>query len=70
MGHFDSADALAHALNHVHPGSVLHVHSSGKQPTDISGQVKAAGFVAGISVRKVKKTGPHYWHYVQDVTLS
>jgi tRNA wybutosine-synthesizing protein 2 len=70
MGHFDSADAMAHALTHVHPGSVLHVHSSGKQPVDISGQVEAAGFEAGILVRKVKKTGSHYWHYVQDVTLS
>ncbi len=70
MGHFDSANALHQALSHVHPGSVLHVHSSGHQPSDITGQLKAAGFEAGISARKVKKTGPHCWHFVQDVTLA
>ena len=69
MGHFDSADALTLALTHVHTGSVLHIHSSGKQPADITGHLKASGFEAGISVRAVKKTGPHCWHYVQDVTL-
>jgi len=70
MGHFDSAAALLQALSHVHPGSVLHVHSAGHQPHDITGQLNAAGFEAEISVRAVKKTGPHCWHYVQDVTLA
>lgn len=70
MGHFDSATILYQALSHVHPGSVLHVHSSGHQPSDITGQLKAAGFEAEISARKVKKTGPHCWHFVQDVTLA
>ncbi len=70
MGHFDSAAALLQALSHVHPGSVLHVHSAGHQPHDITGQLNAAGFEAEISVRVVKKTGPHCWHYVQDVTLA
>jgi tRNA wybutosine-synthesizing protein 2 len=70
MGHFGSASALAQALSHIHPGSVLHVHSSGPQPADITGQLKAAEFEAEISVRAVKKTAPHCWHYVQDVTLA
>jgi tRNA wybutosine-synthesizing protein 2 len=70
MGHFDSAGALSHVLSHVHPGSVLHVHSSGRQPPDITGELKAADFGAEISARPVKKTGPHCWHYVQDVVLA
>ena len=70
MGHFDSFTALSHALSHVHPGSVLHVHSSGQQPPDITGVLKASDFGAEISVRAVKKTGPYCWHYVQDVTLA
>jgi tRNA wybutosine-synthesizing protein 2 len=70
MGHFDSAQTLPHVLSHLHPGSVLHVHSSGRQPPDITGQLKAADFGAEISARRVKKTGPHCWHYVQDVILA
>jgi tRNA wybutosine-synthesizing protein 2 len=70
MGHFDSAGTLPHILPHVHSGSVLHVHSSGHQPPDITRELKTAGFEAEISVRAVKKTGPHYWHYVQDVVLA
>lgn len=70
MGHFESAHALSHALSHVRPGSVLHVHSSGPQPPDITGQLKDAGFEAKISARTVKKTGPHCWHFVQDVVLA
>ena len=69
MGHFDSASALSHVLSHVQAGSVLHVHSSGPQPPDLLYLFKDAGFGAGISARAVKKTGPHCWHYVQDVTL-
>ena len=70
MGHFDSAVALLQVLSHVHPGSVLHVHSSGPQPQDITRHLSSSGFDAEISVRVVKKTGPHCWHYVQDVTLA
>jgi tRNA wybutosine-synthesizing protein 2 len=69
MGHFESARAISHVLPHVRPGSVLHVHSSGPQPPDITGQLKSADFKAEISIRAVKKTAPHCWHYVQDVTL-
>jgi tRNA wybutosine-synthesizing protein 2 len=70
MGHFDSAGALSHVFPHVHSGSVLHVHSSGSQPPDISGDLKTAGFEAEISVQTVKKTGPHSWHFVQDVMIA
>ncbi len=70
MGHFDSATALQKALSHVHHGSILHVHSSGPRPQDITGYLKDSGFEAEISVRTVKKTGPRCWHYVQDVTLA
>jgi tRNA wybutosine-synthesizing protein 2 len=70
MGHFDSAGALSAVLSHVNPGSVLHVHASGPRPPDITGQLKAASFDAEITVRTVKKTGPHCRHYVLDVMLK
>lgn len=70
MGHFDSPEAISQVLPHVNPGSVLHVHSSGLQPPDIYGPLTVGGFEADISVRVVKKTAPHCWHYVQDVTLA
>jgi tRNA wybutosine-synthesizing protein 2 len=70
MGHFGSPEAISPVLPHVNPGSILHVHSSGLQPPDIFGPLKAGDFEADISVRVVKKTGPHCWHYVQDVTLA
>jgi len=69
MGHFDSVSAVSDVLSHVHPGSVLHVHSSGPQPPDISPQLKKAGYEADISVRAVKKTAPHSMHFVQDVVI-
>jgi tRNA wybutosine-synthesizing protein 2 len=70
MGHFDSAGVIPRVLPHLHPGSVLHVHSSGRQPPDISGQLNDADYKAEISVRTVKKTAPHCWHFVQDVMLA
>ncbi|MEI6294060.1 MAG: SAM-dependent methyltransferase [Methanomicrobiales archaeon] len=70
MGHFDSSGALSRVLPHVHPGSVIHIHSSGQHPTDLGHQLKAAGFEAEIETRAVKKTAPHCWHYVQDVRLA
>jgi tRNA wybutosine-synthesizing protein 2 len=70
MGHFDSPGAISQVLPHVNPGSVIHVHSSGPKPPDISREFSADDFEADIYVRVVKKTAPHCWHYVQDVTLA
>ena len=70
MGHFDSVAMLPAALGHAAPGSVLHVHSSGDAAPDIADQINAAGFDAHIRSRRIKKTGPGHWHYVQDVMLS
>ncbi|HVP93871.1 MAG TPA: SAM-dependent methyltransferase [Methanoregulaceae archaeon] len=69
LGHFNSLAVLPDALVHVHTGSELHIHSSGKVPPDISDMVHAAGYMPVINVRVVKKTGPGYWHFVQDVVL-
>jgi tRNA wybutosine-synthesizing protein 2 len=69
MGHFDAVLALPEVLTHVHPGSVLHVHSSGQIPRDVREIVRSGGYDFQLTTRKVKKTGPHRWHYVQDVTL-
>jgi tRNA wybutosine-synthesizing protein 2 len=70
MGHFSSPEMVPDALLHVHPGSWLHVHSSGKVPPDIMEIITGAGFDPLINVRKVKKTGPGNWHFVQDVVLG
>lgn len=70
MGHFNSISMLPAALGHAVSGSVLHVHSSGNTAPDIGDRISAAGFDACIKSRRVKKTGPGQWHYVQDVMLS
>ncbi|KQC05014.1 MAG: methyltransferase [Methanolinea sp. SDB] len=70
MGHFESPAMLSVALEHAIPGSVLHVHSSGKSAPDIADRIIDAGFGSSVRCRRVKKTGPGQWHHVQDVTLS
>ena len=70
MGHFSSGDMIPEALQHVHPGSEMHIHSSGKVPPDIRGAIKQAGYDPTIRTRTVKKTGPGTWHFVQDVVLG
>ena len=70
MGHFDSPDSLGVALDHVEPGSVIHVHSSGRSPPDLSTDLSRAGINAEILVTVVKKTAPRCVHYVQDVVIS
>jgi Predicted methyltransferase len=70
MGHFDAVDMLPSVFSHVHPGSVLHVHSIGEQAGRIEEAVRGAGFSLSIQVHKVKKYRPHAWHVVQDVTLA
>jgi len=70
MGHFDAAGFIEPVLAHVHPGSVLHLHSTGDVTARIRDAVGVAGFSADISVQTVKKYGPHKWHIVQDVVIS
>ena len=70
MGHFDALTMLSGALEHVAPGSIIHVHSIGPVVEQIQEQVASAGFSATIHVHKVKKYRPHMWHMVQDVHLA
>ncbi|HUU76246.1 MAG TPA: SAM-dependent methyltransferase [Methanoregulaceae archaeon] len=70
IGHYDSIMMLPTALEHAHEDSILHVHSSGITTPDIGSLIRRAGFYADIQTRRVKKTGPGQWHYVQDVVLS
>ena len=70
MGHFDAIQILPEVMSHVHPGSVIHVHSIGLVENEIKTVIEGAGFSATIEVHKVKKYRPHEWHLVQDVTLS
>lgn len=70
MGHFNAITMLPRALEHVIPGSIIHVHSIGPVGERIKEQVESAGFSATIHVHKVKKYRPHVWHMVQDVHLA
>jgi len=69
MGHFDSPAFLPAAIAHAAPGATIHVHSAGEAGARIRGCLGSLGIRAGLEIRKVKKLGPHTWHYVQDVTL-
>lgn len=70
MGHFDAITMLPQALQHVKPGSVIHLHSIGPHEDQVRSCVEEAGFSCGIHVHKVKKYRPHAWHMVHDVTLA
>lgn len=70
MGHFDAPAFLTHALRHVRPGSIIHLHSVGPQEELVKKAVEGAGFSCGVIVHKVKKYRPHAWHVVHDVTIT
>ena len=70
MGHFNAPAMVPDTLLHVHSGTELHIHSSGKVPPDIGGLIRDAGYDPVITVRTVKKTGPDRRHFVQDVVLG
>ena len=70
MGHFDAIRMLPAVFDHVHTGSVIHLHSIGSVADAISRLAESAGFSVTIHVHKVKKYRPHTMHVVQDVTLS
>jgi tRNA wybutosine-synthesizing protein 2 len=70
MGHFNAIRMLLAVFDHVHTGSVIHLHSIGPVTDAISKLAENAGFSATIHVHKVKKYRPHAMHVVQDVTLS
>ena len=70
MGHFDAPGMLPFALGHTRPGSVIHVHSIGKEAPDLSPAFREADVSASVRVGKVKKYAPGRWHYVQDVTVE
>jgi len=70
MGHFDAIGMLPHALSHVRPGSIIHLHSIGAMEANIRAIVEGAGFSCGICVHNVKKYRPHTWHVVHDITIA
>ncbi|MCX6687423.1 MAG: SAM-dependent methyltransferase, partial [Methanoregula sp.] len=69
MGHFDAITMFPNALEHVHRGTVIHIHSLGSVECEINFQLARTGFSADIHVHKVKKYRPHTWHVVHDVML-
>jgi tRNA wybutosine-synthesizing protein 2 len=70
MGHFDAIRMLPAVFDHVHAGSIIHLHSIGPVVDAISRLAEGAGFSVTIHVHKVKKYSPHAMHVVQDVTFS
>ncbi|MDD1717721.1 MAG: SAM-dependent methyltransferase, partial [Methanoregulaceae archaeon] len=62
MGHFDAPGMLPFALAHTRPGSVIHVHSIGREAPDLSPAFREAGVSASVRVGKVKKYAPGRWH--------
>jgi tRNA wybutosine-synthesizing protein 2 len=69
MGHFDAITMLPQALQHVHRGSIIHLHTISPVKNEIMSQVESAGFSADIHVHRVKKYRPHTWHLVQDIVI-
>jgi len=69
LGHFSSVSMIGSALEHVHRGSVLHIHSIGPTPPDMTEKVVTSGLNADTNVRVVKKFGPGIWHFVQDLVI-
>lgn len=69
LGHFSSSTMIASALDHVHPGSVLHVHSTGSVPPDQKATISSSGLSADVTTRIVKKFSPRKWHFVQDIVI-
>lgn len=67
MGHLEAVRYLPVALEHIRPGSLIHVHTIGNMPPVIDPIIGDAGYKAEISARKVKKYRPYIWHWVQDV---
>jgi tRNA wybutosine-synthesizing protein 2 len=65
MGHFDALSMLDAALAHILPGGTIHLHSAGLKPPALDPGYEERLSVE--SVRRVKKVGPHTWHYVSDL---
>jgi len=70
MGHFDAVSFFKDALNHVHPGTVLHIHMLGDRSDEIRNILCDSNMNASIVIHKVKKAGPRIWHMVADVVIA
>lgn len=69
MGHFESPLMLGHAVSHTRPGGMIHLHSTGNRPPLLPREFHDAGCKVE-TMRRVKKVGPHRWHYVLDVRVG
>ncbi len=70
MGHFDAVSFLNTALNHVHQGTILHVHMLGDRSNEIRNILSDSEMDATITMQRVKKAGPRIWHMVADVVIA
>ncbi len=70
MGHFEAVSFLPYALDHVHPGTILHVHMIQDQSLMIEDILSSHGYRGEISIHPVKKVGPHQMHMVADVVIA
>lgn len=68
MGHFDAPDMLDAASGHILPGGTMHVHTACSETPNLPEQYCDSLIVE--AVRRVKKVGPHTWHYVLDLRAT
>lgn len=69
MGHFDAADYLECLLPHLHSGSIIHLHTLNPDSDQIRAIFSEDGYVAEITVHRIKKYAPRIWHSVMDVVI-
>jgi tRNA wybutosine-synthesizing protein 2 len=68
MGHFDAPAMLDAAAGHILPGGTIHLHTIGSSiPRLLPGYQDCLSVEA---IRRVKKVGPHTWHYVLDLRAA
>jgi tRNA wybutosine-synthesizing protein 2 len=68
MGHFDARSMLDQALGHIRPGGTIHLHETGCKAPSLEPAYHDCLSIE--SVRRVKKVGPHTWHYVLDLRAT
>jgi tRNA wybutosine-synthesizing protein 2 len=68
MGHFDAPAMLDAAAGHILPGGSIHLHTACRGPPGLDEQYRDSFGVEAI--RRIKKVGPHTWHYVLDLRAT
>jgi tRNA G37 N-methylase Trm5 len=57
------------AFDHIREGGTIHMHAAARRPPVIPEEYRGACSDEG-TVRRIKKVGPHKWHYVLDMRVG